>query len=278
MVATRCIFCGKATYGEPVEHIVPEGLIGEPDVTESSGHGDAVVTKLTLCDDEVCQACNHGPLAKLDSYLQKQLGLFKILLNRHGTKRGAPASVVRPGLYGHNKAGAVYFAVNAESAPITLASGAIVHPNKDHPEGVSLNDLTVDPSGAASFKISQPTRMNRRFCRALYKIGFETLCKAKGPEHVLAQEFDQVREYILRGSGERLIAFPKGVDASLLGRFNIQLVMVPEASGWLAEVALGVPFYLDLTSSSSILGANKRAGLAAEGFVLWSDAHGGHPV
>src|SRR5207249_10912353 len=94
-----CMFCRAVTHREPVEHIVPEGLVSHQPFQVNFGSIIAEPRKFLVLDqDEVCRRCNHK-LGHLDGYLQDQLGFLRTYWNDVGTKSGRPVSASRPGMF-----------------------------------------------------------------------------------------------------------------------------------------------------------------------------------
>ncbi len=95
---SQCIVCLETTCDEPVEHIVPESLLGDITFDTTSPQGLIIPERrLVLENDEVCRRCNAKVLSPLDQYFQAQLGFLKVFWNAKGTKKGEPATMRRPG-------------------------------------------------------------------------------------------------------------------------------------------------------------------------------------
>jgi hypothetical protein len=275
---TKCIFCLKPTRGEPEEHIAPEGLIGDTTFSVTPGDGSEItIGRLVLEKDEVCQSCNNRELAPLDSYLQKQLGIFRIFLNAQGTKRGTPAKLERPGLYAEHGPSGPFFILNGESRQIHHSSGKVIKPADGSPDAIQFRDV-VRSGNTLSMKVSQSVRMNKRFVRALHKIAFELLALQKGAAYVLEKRFEPLREYILKAKGNRRIGMTESLVHGSWERPHFHLEAIPSTEDWVARLGLGPRVYIDL-SPSNILFANADVrALAAEGLILWQDAAGGSKV
>lgn len=276
---SACIFCLEPTSDEPVEHILPESLVGHRKFTariEGPVHAK-VEDFLVLDGDEVCGSCNTERLSRLDEYLQEQLGFLKVVWNDIGTKRGKPPKVERPGLFAKREDGRPRIVLNDEDVPITTDDGVVVRPSDDTPRSVDMRDLEVE-GRVASLKMSQKVRVNKRVVRALHKIAFEALCHRKGAEFVLGEAFDPVREYVLHGRGSRQIIFTTEMAKDIWITPTIQLRRVPQVPGWMAVVGLGANFHLDLTPSNSIITRADPNDLRSHGMVRWSDRDGGSPV
>ncbi len=222
---------------------------------------------MVLDKDQACGGCN-GILKKPDEYLQEQLGLFKVLWNGKGTKRGRPAKVERPGFYAVRRPDGPYIVLNASTKKIFTEDGIAVHPAKNHPQAIRLKQFTKQ---GIFFKASfeQPTRMNKLFVRALHKIAFELLCFHQGPEYVLDHRFDPVRDYIRYGRGSRYIVLDKGPHdireepALGLRQFGTQ------------DWSVGIAFFLvDLSPENYLFEKSDMSKLTEENFIKWSDKDG----
>src|SRR6266516_4108740 len=274
---SRCIFCGTPTDREPIEHIVPEGLVGEQPFQVSFGSIIAEPRKLLVLDhDEICRRCNHK-LGGLDDYLQDQLGFLRTYFNPVGTKSGRPASAARKGMFAQRKADGPHVSLNAEPHAVVTAEGVRIAPPSDDPMAVRVTDFKVD-GRMASMTIHQPTRMNKRFVRALHKIGFELLCLNRGAEFVLHEKFDPLRSYILRGQGSRDMVLTTSAKAGSWEQPLLQLRSDPSWPGWLAIIRLAATFYIDLSPGNEYFAKANLAELEANNMVKWSDRDGGKPV
>lgn len=275
---TTCIFCSAQTSREPEEHIVPESLLGDITFDTSSPSGiTAPARRLVLSSDEVCGSCNSRELSKLDQYLQYQFGLLKVLWNAQGTKKSVPATMRRPGASAVRTTDGVHIDLNSESHPVFGKNGVVVKPVDDSGDAVRAA-LPVRDGSTIQYQFSQPMRVNKRFIRALHKIAFELLCFQQGATYVLHPRFDWLREYVLRGRGNRVIAITKSATSiALPPPIRLLLEGVPDSEDWIADIILGVSFVLDLTSDNRIAFKCDAEQLAEGGWILWSDAGGGKP-
>lgn len=271
---TTCIFCGSLTGREPVEHIVPEGLVGDQrfEVTQGS-----IVTpvpqRLILENDEICGRCNQR-LGKLDSYLIDQCGFMRTLWNRAGTKSGRPATAVRHGMYAWRGHDGPQLFLNSWRRPVLTREGVKVQPAGTSELAVRVEKLEIHRhTGRVVFQ--QPMRLNKRFMRAIHKIAFELLCLQKGAAFLLGPNFDLLRAYILRGEGNRNVILTTsapvgGWEAPFFG-----LEHRPGWPGWLATVRLGITLFVDLSPDNDLVAMVKMAQLRQNGMMLWPDTEGG---
>lgn len=275
--ARSCIFCLSPTSHEPEEHIVGEGLIGQECFRITAGPIEAAGRhSLVLKNGEVCGTCN-GEVAKLDEYLQRQLGFVAVYLNRGRTKRGKRPSSRRPGMYAEHRPDGPHVVLNLEQKPIETEDGVIVAPTNADPLAVSGSEPVIDGS-RVGLSWQQPIRMNKRFIRALHKIGFELLCFQKGSELTLGESYDPIRNYVLKGIGSRTIAFTMSAP---IGGWETPLFQIrtdPRWPGWLATIRLGSTFYIDLSPDNAFFANAKVAELRKHNIMLWSDRGGGRAV
>ena len=256
---------------------MPEGLVGEQPFQVSFGSIIAEPRKLLVLDhDEVCRRCNNK-LGGLDDYLQDQLGFLRTYFNPVGTKSGRPASAARKGMFAQRKADGPHVSLNAEAHTVVTADGVRIAPPSDDPMAVRVTDFKVD-GRIVSMTIHQPTRMNKRFVRALHKIGFELLCLNRGAEFVLHEKFDPLRSYILRGQGSRDMVLTTSAEVGSWERPLFGLRHDPSWPGWLAVIRLGGIFYVDLSPGNLYFAKADLAQLEANNMVKWSDKDGGKPV
>ncbi len=274
---SRCIFCEKPTNREPVEHIVPEGLVGHQPFQVSFGSIIAEPRKYLVLDhDEVCRRCNHK-LGGPDDYLQDQLGFLRTYFNPVGTKSGQPVSAVRKGMFAVRKADGPHVSLNMEKQPVVTPDGVRINPGGTDEMAVRVSGFKVD-GRLATMTIHQPTRMNKKFVRALHKIGFELLCLNRGPDFVLNPKFDPLHEYILHGRGSREMVMTCSAEVGSWEQPHFGLRHDPTWPGWLAVIRLGATFYVDLSPANEFFGKADLAQLEANNMMKWSDKESGKPI
>jgi hypothetical protein len=261
----KCIFCLSATGREPVEHIFPEGLVGHRSLQVAPGSDSPKY--LILEGGEVCRKCNHK-LGGLDEYLQEQFGFLRAYWNSVGTKKGNPASAFRPGMYAVHTPNGPDLHINGEDHQVSTPDGVRIPPAASREDAVRVTSFQVEGQ-RAMISFEQPVRMNKRFVRALHKIGFELLCFRNGADFVLEQQYDSIRDYILRGRGNRDIAIGESSPVGSWEQPFVRLRHEPSWTGWLAIMRLGVDFYVDLSPG------NDLDELRIPGLARWSDQDGG---
>lgn len=273
----KCIFCLSETYREPIEHIAPEGLVGHQPFQVTYGSIIAEPRKyLVLDNDEVCRRCNNK-LGKLDENLQNQLGFLRTYWNPVGTKSGKATTAQRPGMFAERRSDGPHIHVNAENYDVRTLDGVHIQPAGTHEMAVRVKDFKIEGT-LARVTIEQPVRMNKRFVRALHKIGFELLCLQNGAEFVLDQKYDPLREYILHGRGNREILMTRSSPEGSWEKSLFNLRHDPSWPGWLAIIRLGGDFFVDLSPANDFFLRADLAELKANDIVKWSDQDGGRQV
>lgn len=228
---------------------------------------------LVLKKDQVCGQCNKGPLRSLDEYLQKQFGLLKVLWNSEGSKSGKPARVERPGLLAVRRPDGPCIGLNAGKKKVLEEDGSFIQPSMDREEAVRVDSFEAEGSDVR-IRFKQPFRMNKRFMRGLFKIGLELLCLQEGIEFVLDSRFDLIREYVLRGKGSRQVFFCADV-VDVAQPVSLVLHYVDEVHAWVAELSLGITFFVDLSPDNVLVLRADPGKMESSGLVCWSDQGGG---
>lgn len=269
-----CIWCRRPTLAEPVEHIIPEGLIGEPTIrTSRPVRGVIADRKLILREDEVCRRCNTRELAPLDARLQDALGILKVFLNSHGTKRGRAARYERPGVYAERRPRGPFIILNAEQHTVTTEEGIAIQPVRKS-EQVRLEDVSVSGS-IVGMRVLHPFPLTKKIFRAIHKIAFEMLCFQEGPAFVLDPKFDHIRDYVLRGRGCRHLIVKAPGDPQSLTTPSITIERIAGTVDRVVAVRLGLIFQVDLTSDEHVF-AGSDDELRQLGFVRIRDDHLGN--
>jgi hypothetical protein len=274
---STCIFCGAATHGEPNEHIVPEGLVGHQPFRVSFGSIIAEPRKYLVLDhDEVCRRCNHK-LGKLDQYLQEQLGFLRTYWNPVGAKSGRAASAARRGMFAQHKSDGPHISLNMENHPVVTPDGVRIPPAGSDEMAIRVSDFKVE-GRFVTVTIQQPTRMNKRFVRALHKIAFELLCLNRGADFVLQEKYDPIRNYVLHGRGSREMVLTSSAEAGSWEQPHFALRHDASWPGWLGIIRLGATFYIDLSPANEFFAKADLAQLEANNMMKWSDKGGGKPI
>jgi len=164
-----------------------------------------------------------------------------------------------------------YFALNAESHPITTHEGAVVPPvSRDGP----IKIRPIERHGAlVKFGFSFDMALKKKSIRALHKIAFEMLCLQAGSFEVIDRRYDPLREYILKGRGTRAVIMGAPSDPDNLGP-EITLERVPVIAEWVATLKLGCTFFVDLSPENAFPNLVKEAVLSGK-YALLRDSGGG---
>lgn len=164
----QCIYCLKSdgTFNS-VEHVFPESL------------GN---TEMILPAGNVCDACNHGVLAKLDNDLVKHdsISLLRVLALPYNTKTGKFPK--------------------AHYQNMTI--------EKTGPRNIEFNQFSKDREGftyeehgnvvKSNLSLKGRTKFNpQQLGRSLYKVALGVVCYEHGRKTALDSRYDKAREYIL---------------------------------------------------------------------------------
>lgn len=254
---------------------MPEGLIGHAPFNIRPAAGPSgPPTFLVLDGGEVCKRCNTGTLSRLDEHLQESFGFLKVIWNSTGTKKGKPASILRPGAFATRRGSGHHLVLNNEQHPITTPEGQVVQPSDGSPRAIRIRNLRVTGEQVEA-TFTQDSRFDKRFMRGLHKVAFELLCLQKGHHFVLDPTLDWVRDYVLRGRGTRVMGFPITARMQMPPRIAFTLEFVQSIPGWLATLTLGPTFFLDLTIDNRIVLSGTRESWQAEGLLRWTDRGNG---
>jgi len=158
---------------------------------------------------------------------------------------------------------------NGERHAIVNVHGVRVPPVKRKLETARIE--TVATSGEyVHIRVTQPVTFSKRVSRAVHKIAFELLCLQEGTDLVLHRRFDGLRDYVRYGRGSRRVGMGLRASMGSWEEPELKLVNFPPPE-WIAELRLGVPFFVDLSPDSLVLSRfdpeeGRRLGLA-----VWDD-------
>ena|GEM_PF-4796353 len=183
-----CIWCKRVKYKASVEHIFPDSL-GCPE-------------EMVLCNGEVCERCNNK-LAKLDQALVSELEMFRFCAGVPNKRGKSPRIATHPNIAAAHMGDGPHIYINEERHSVDSPIGRISARRKDSKFRVGR----VTSSGmAGSITIEQRGILNcKKAVRGLHKIGLELICREIGAVGILADRFNAVRAYVLRGRGERRV-------------------------------------------------------------------------
>jgi hypothetical protein len=139
----KCIYCLSEDGERSEEHIFPEGLVGKTEYRETGPGQSETSAPFVLNNGEVCKDCNSA-LGAVDRTLIEELGVLRVMWNGTGTKRGAPSTARRPGLYAVRQGGNVFFALNAENHAVETENGVRVAPAGGSSKAPRIAEGTVD--------------------------------------------------------------------------------------------------------------------------------------
>ncbi len=184
-----CIFCKQdSSKSKSREHVIPESM-GCPE--------NLFLERGIVCDD-----CNNGELSKLDEDLQECFSIQK-LLDIQKNKEGRPTKVKESNFYAENNNGDISIYLNVNNPPEKIKEGVVIKSLNKNNGIISNIKMQTSEEGKATISFSQNLNVHKQVKRALHKIAFEYYCLCKGVDSELDEKFDSVRNYIIRGIGER---------------------------------------------------------------------------
>ena len=191
-----CIWCRRSTGQEPVEHIIPDSLRCPPD--------------MVLRDGEVCAKCNNR-LSRLDQALVSEFELARFIAGVPN-KNGHPPSIsTRPNAGGGSVDGKPHLDVNMEPHSVETTYGRRIGGRTGRVEDLHMKMEHCGLFGKGT--VSQGGICNsKRAVRAIHKVAFEAFAKHHGVKRALRPDFDAVRRFVERGTGERTVILIPAVD------------------------------------------------------------------
>jgi hypothetical protein len=160
-------------------------------------------------------------------------------------------------VYAVNQAGHVRLALNNERHPVTTPEGLTIPPLRHGKKALVRTERFVVHGDSATHFFSQQIRLDKRFVRALHKIGFELLCLRVGQTRLLDPRFDAMRSYVRDGRGSRTIGLTpnlwRGVTREFSWKPHYSTERVRGTLDYVAVLSLGVPFFVDLSPDNSLL-------------------------
>lgn len=248
MKNTRCIWCQAPAGGVHVEHIVPEVLGCPPG--------------FVLSAEAICQSCNNG-MGHLDQAVADDFDFvsFQAGIPR---KNGKPAGITgRGNAYGFKGSGGPEILFNMDSLPIVASDGSRVAPYRGSSRNIKASFKVEKPYSQISFQV--PFGHTKKFQRGIYKIALSALAYFMGPNELYKPKYDQMRQYVRKGTGIRHLMVLAEADPEVYYHKFVPPV-VSETGDYALEFRLAcIRFTLDLSESESYLpcivdAANREVG------------------
>lgn len=217
--AVSCIWCLDANGAPSDEHFWPAALGGD--------------TRAILPPGSVCRPCNNA-LAILDQRLADEFDLF--LLDAGIPRRGGKPPVI------HNRGNFVgWLGPDGPSIEANLGPGAVISGGRRIPApGKSPRNLrpqitSEGPIGRV--RLTHEFAFDRRFLRALHKIGLGAVCQFHGVAQACDAKYNCVRQFVRNDVGERRALFIAEPGSG--NRFGFDGIYRHEDGGELAVIRLG---------------------------------------
>ena len=184
----KCIWCLQLNNDTTEEHIIPETLGCPPE--------------FVFKDGTVCQSCNNK-LGHVDQAVINDFDFasFEADIKRKGNR---PASIRSRGnvCAGYGAEGKFIF-FNMGPGQVKDPSNNIVAPFNGSNRHINATFMREGHLGKVSFDVK--FAISKKFRRGIYKIGLNTLAYFLGRNKVLHDDFNPIREFVVRGKGDRTI-------------------------------------------------------------------------
>lgn len=246
-----CIWCGGVDVVAHLEHIIPEAIGCPPDFHLTGGI--------------VCARCNNG-LAALDRALVDEFDLpvFMAGVPRKGGRTPVVAS--RGNVRGSYVQGKPALSFNMERHAVEAHDGARLAAFQGSPRNIavrfSLNGATAAASGSVPFGQSP------KFVRGLAKIALSSVAYFLGADTARTSRFDAVREFVVRGTGERHVLMRTSNDTKY--RNEVWAPYRSATGDFAVSFRLGiVEFLMDLSTEESQLPLFEAKQFEMEGANGW---------
>ena len=186
MTSTHCIWCLNSSGGRHVEHIVPEVLGCPP--------------KFTLPEEVVCQSCNNG-LGHLDQAVADDFDFVSFQADIPRKKGRPPVISGRGNVYGFTGLNGPEIIFNMGPNPIVTASGSSIAAFRGSERNVKPRFTREGSYTRVSFQVT--FGQSKKFHRGIYKIALSALAYFVGADELLKPKYNQLRQYVRKGTGTR---------------------------------------------------------------------------
>jgi hypothetical protein len=185
----ECIWRRDCNSIPSEEHIIPEALGCPPE--------------FVLKDGAVCERHNNKLGQQLDKAVVHELDLFAFRSKVPGKKGKNPQINSRGNMVGFWQGRKPVLFINMDRKPVVSEFGPI---GKSGGSKRNVEAKVERVGNVADVSFSIQLGNAPKFARGLAKIAFSSLAFFHGPETVLSDKFDPIREFVLDGKGERKIA------------------------------------------------------------------------
>lgn len=249
-----CVWCLKEGR-KSKEHIVPE-VLGCP-------------TGFVLNRGEVCADCNSTVLSSLDGVLGESFDFLRVWARVPGKKQKPPRMTGRTNLRASvTRRGHVDLHLNLEQHAVqTDAFGAIPPASGSHRDVAgSFERIGALARTQMNFTIGG----HPDFSRAIHKVAFEWLVRLTSWEQALESRFNPVREYVVRGLGQREVLVLVPQDWRYYHEFPNHIWHDEEGSPCVDFILCGLPFLVTLGSDQRAIERIKQEVFRQYGASGWA--------
>jgi len=181
----KCVWCKRNNVEMSLDHIIPRAV----------GCPPGFVLK-------ICKTC-HPKLSNLDLALAESFDFLRFRFNIKGKDGKDPVITGRTNLYARYGKNGPEIHVNIGKEKVETFY-KVLNPYQGKAIDVKAN-ITELPGKMAYIKIEGNIGHHPKLSRALHKIALESVAYFLGVEAVLHEKYDQVRDFVLKGNGNRVI-------------------------------------------------------------------------
>lgn len=236
MKNTKCIWCQGKAGGRHVEHIVPEVLGCPPG--------------FVLPAEMICQSCNNA-LGHLDQAVADDFDFVSFQAGIPRKKRRPPRITNRGNVHGFISANGPEILFNLDPMPIVATDGQRVGAYRGSDRNIKVSYKREGSYAGISFRVA--FGQTKKFQRGIYKIALSTLAYYLGANELCKSKYDELRQYVRKGSGTRHFMVLAELDSNNYSHTFVPPFVSP-AGDYALEFRLACSrLIIDLSESESYL-------------------------
>lgn len=230
----KCIWCKQEVGKQNLEHIIPEA-IGCPENFHLVG-----------C---ICERCNNN-LGHLDQAVIDDFDMLAFMAGVPRKKNRPPQVSSRGNLVAKHTNEGPTILINMENHPIQGKHGTHLGRFGNSKRNVKAEFEVDGPLAHIRFKTS--IGENPKFVRGIYKIAFASLAYFIGANKTLDDKYDPIREFVLKGKGNRNLIFIPCEDTEYKHEVWPPYKLEAKEEYVITLRLARIEFTVDLTSNMSI--------------------------
>lgn len=235
-VEAPCIWCGATDYVPSREHVVPESLGCPPELVLTRG---------------VCRPCNNR-LGLIDQALLAQFEIATVVLGVPRKRGRRPTIDTAPSIAGRAATTGPELFFNAGPGDVQALGRTLKAARPS--TGISEHSFSVDGE-VAEARFSQAFGQDRRFRRALYKLGLGLVAHYWGAAVAAGSAFDHVRRFVADDVGDMafLLALAEDEEIRVDHQFSAPITGQNGEGPSFGVRLFAVDMVLDLTPDQTML-------------------------